>query len=227
MKVIIWGATGMVGQGVLRECLRAEDVTSVIAVGRSAPTVQHFKLQTLIHEDLLHYDTITPRLTGVDACFFCLGVSSMGMSEQEYTRITRDMLLAAATTLVTLNPSMTFVYLSGSGADSSGKSRTMWERVRGGAENALRLLAFKSVYILRPGIILPRHGEVSKTPLYRFLYRLLGPLMSPLRPLYPGYILTTEVMGLAMLNLARKGFPESLLNSKQINAIAQARVPLS
>ncbi|WP_213993415.1 NAD(P)H-binding protein [Sodalis sp. dw_96] len=227
MKVIIWGATGMVGQGVLRECLRAEDVISVVAVGRSAPTVQHFKLQSLIHEDLLHYDALAPRLSGLDACFFCLGVSSMGMSEQEYTRITHEMTLAAATALVKLNPSMTFVYLSGSGADSTGKSRTMWERVRGGTENALRALGFKSVYILRPGIILPRHGAVSKTPLYRNIYRFLTPLLSLIRPLCPGFILTTEVMGLAMLNLARQGFSETVLNSRQINNIAQIEVSLS
>ncbi len=227
MRVIIWGATGMVGQGVLRECLRAEDVTSVIAVGRSAPVVQHDKLQTLVHEDLLHYETVAGRLSGLDACFFCLGVSSVGMSEQEYTRITRDLALAAATILAKLNPSMIFVYLSGSGADSTGKSRTMWERVRGGTENALRALTFKNVYILRPGIILPRHGAVSKTPFYRFFYRLLGPVLSLLRPLHPNCILTTEVMGLAMLNLARRGWPDDLLNSRQINALAQAAVLLS
>ncbi|WP_413726796.1 NAD(P)H-binding protein [Sodalis sp. RH16] len=227
MKVIIWGATGMVGQGVLRECLRAEDVTSVIAVGRKAPTVQHFKLQTVIQEDMLHYGAITSTLTGLDACFFCLGVSSVGKSEQEYTRITHDMTLAAATALAAQNPLMTFVYLSGSGADSSGKSRTMWARVRGGTENALRTLAFKSVYILRPGIILPRHGAVSKTPFYRFFYSFLGPLLSLIRPLWPGAILTTEVMGLAMLNLARRGFPETLLNARQINDLAREKLPLS
>jgi uncharacterized protein YbjT (DUF2867 family) len=222
MKVIIWGATGMVGQGVLRECLQAEDVTAVIAVGRSAPVVQHAKLQSIVQQDLFHYDAIAPQLTGIDACFFCLGVSSAGMREAEYRRITNDLTLAVANQLAELNPLMTFVYLSGSGADSTGKSRTMWARVRGGTENALLKLACKKTYIIRPGIILPRHGAVSKTPFYRFFYRLLGPLLSLLRPLLPNFILTTEIIGLAMLNLVRHGPPSDILDSAAINQIALA-----
>lgn len=221
MKVIIWGATGMVGQGVLRECLQAGDVTGVIAVGRSAPIVQHAKLQSIVRQDLFQYDAIAPQLTGIDACFFCLGVSSAGMREPDYRRITHDLTLAVATQLAELNPSMTFVYLSGSGADSTGKSRAMWARVRGTAENALLKLPFAKTYIIRPGIILPRHGAVSKTPFYRFFYRLLGPLLSLLRPLSPDFILTTEIIGLAMLNLVRHGSPTAILESSAINRLAR------
>lgn len=222
MKVMIWGATGMVGQGVLRECLLAEDVTTVIAVGRSAPRVEHPKLQTLIHTELLRYDEITHRLGGVDAAFFCLGVSSVGMDEQRYTTITHDMTLAAAQALAHMSPAATFVYLSGAGADATEKSRTMWQRVRGGTENALRRLPLKAMYIVRPGIILPRHGARSKTPLYRVLYLVLVPLASLLRPLFPRRILTTQTMGLAMLNLARRGFSRPVLEATDIYAVSRA-----
>ncbi|NDL64099.1 NAD(P)H-binding protein [Acerihabitans arboris] len=223
MKVIIWGATGMVGQGVLRECLLADDVTTVIALGRSAPRVQHAKLQILIHTDLLRYDEITHRLGGVDAAFFCLGVSSVGMDEQRYTAITNDLTLAAAGALARISPASTFVYLSGAGADSAEKSRTMWERVRGGTENALQRLGLKAVYIIRPGIILPKHGARSKTALYRLLYLLLVPVATLLRPLYPRSILTTETIGRAMLNLARRGFPRPVLETGDIYDIS--RIP--
>ena len=225
MNVIIWGATGMVGQGVLRECLRAGDVGTVLAVGRSAPTARHFKLQTLVRRDLLDYGPVAEQLAGYDACFFCLGVSSAGMDETAYTRVTRDLTLAAAETLEKLNPDMTFIYLSGSGADSSGQSRSMWARVRGGTENALLRLAFRHVYILRPGLILPKHGEQSKTPLYRISYRLLSPLLSPLQSLLPGVILTTEVLARAMLNLARLGTGDTILDSRRINDVAALPPP--
>ncbi|WP_413732120.1 NAD(P)H-binding protein [Sodalis sp. RH20] len=220
MKVMIWGATGMVGQGVLRECLLAEDVTAVVAVGRSAPRVEHPKLQTLIHTELLQYDAIAHRLGGIDAAFFCLGVSSVGMDEPRYTTITHDMTLAAAQALARISPAATFVYLSGTGADSAEKSRTMWQRVRGGTENALQRLPLKAVYIVRPGIILPKHGARSKTPLYRVLYLLLTPVMSLFRPLFPRRILTTQTLGLAMLNLARRGFSRPVLETGDIYAVS-------
>lgn len=225
MKVMIWGATGMVGQGVLRECLLAEDVSAVIAVGRSAPRVEHGKLQNLIHTELLRYDDIVHRLGGVDAAFFCLGVSSVGMDEPRYTTITHDMTLAAAQALARVSPAATFVYLSGAGADGTEKSRTMWKRVRGGTENALQRLALNAVYIVRPGIILPQHGARSKTALYRLLYLLLVPVATLLRPLFPRDILTTETLGRAMLNLARRGFPRPVLEAGDIYTVSRPPGP--
>ncbi len=219
MKVMIWGATGMVGQGVLRECLLAADVTSVIAVGRAAPVVTHPKLRSIVHSDLLRYDNddaLADALGGVDAAFFCLGVSSLGMSEQRYKTITHDMTMAAAGALAQASPQATFVYLSGAGADSAQRSRTMWERVRGGTENALRRLPLKAVYIIRPGLIQATHGVRSKTALYRRIYVVLGPLLALLRPLAPRTILTTEGIGLAMLNLARRGFAKPILEAGDI-----------
>ena len=138
MKILIFGATGMVGQGVLRECLLAPDVESVVAVGRNATGQQHPKLRDLVHKDMYDYGAIEPQLQGFDACFFCLGVSSVGMKEPEYKRITYDLTLAAATVLARLNPGMTFTYVTGAGTDSSERGSSMWARVKGATENAVR-----------------------------------------------------------------------------------------
>ena len=163
MNVLLFGATGMVGQGALRECLLADDVARVQTIGRTATGQQHPKLRELIHRDLFDYSAIEADLMNFDACFFCIGVTSSGMSEDEYTRFTHDLTVAAAQTLARLNPQMTFVYISGAGADSSETSKTMWARVRGRTENALQGLSFKAVYVFRPGIIQPLHGIRSKT----------------------------------------------------------------
>jgi uncharacterized protein YbjT (DUF2867 family) len=219
MKVIIFGATGMVGQGVLRECLRDQGVSQVLTVGRSATGVAASKLTEVVHRDFFDFSALAPELAGYDACFFCLGVSSAGMSEAEYTRLTYDITLAAATVLVQGNPGMTFVYVSGMGTDSSEKGRSMWARVKGRTENALLALPFRAAYMFRPGAIQPLHGITSKTPLYRWTYRVASPFLSLLRRLAPGYVTSTEQIGRAMIKVVRNGAPRHVLEGRDISLL--------
>lgn len=216
MNVLIFGATGMVGQGVLRECLQAADVERVTAIGRTATRIEHPKLRDLLVPDLMDYRAAEAELRGYDACFFCLGVSSAGMSEGDYTRITFAVTLAAADVLAQLNPQMTFVYVSGVGTDSTERGSSMWARVKGRTENALRRLPFKAVYLFRPGVIQPMHGVRSKTRVYAVTYMLAGWLLPPLRALFPRRILTTESVGQAMLAVARRGAPKAVLEPGDI-----------
>jgi uncharacterized protein YbjT (DUF2867 family) len=219
MQILIFGASGMVGQGVLRAALRADDVLQVQVVGRSEMKLQHSKLREVVHTDLFDCLSIETQLRGFDACFFCLGVSSGGMSEAVYTHLTYDLTLSIAQMLARLNPQMTFIYVSGAGTDSSEQGGTMWARVKGRTENALRRLPFKAVYLFRPGIIQPLHGIRSKTAAYRLVYAVIGPLLTPLRQLFPRQILSTEVIGLAMLVAARQGAPGPVLESADIWAL--------
>ncbi|MES2192204.1 MAG: NAD-dependent epimerase/dehydratase family protein [Pseudomonadota bacterium] len=216
MKTLIFGATGMVGQGVLRECLLAADVTDVKTVGRTAPGQTHAKLCNLMHGDLFNLAEVEDELTGFDACFFCLGVSSAGMTEAAYSHLTYDLTLAVAQTLSRLNPRMTFVYVSGAATDSTEKGSSMWARVKGRTENALLRLPFKAVYLFRPGVIQPLHGIQSKTGSYRILYSLLKPALPVLRALMPRTVLTTESVGLAMLNVVRTGHIKPALEISEI-----------
>jgi uncharacterized protein YbjT (DUF2867 family) len=218
MKVLIFGATGMVGQGVLRECLHAPDVESVTTVGRSATGTHDPKLHEIFLADLSNYASIEPRLSGFDACFFTLGVSSAGMSEAEYTRISYGLTLVAAHVLSGLNPGMTFTYVSGAGTDSSEKGKIMWARVKGRTENALLRLPLKA-FIFRPGIIQPLDGIQSKTRAYRILYKLTGPLLPLLRWALPNQVLTTRQMGQAMLAVARHGCGKHILEIADIRAL--------
>jgi uncharacterized protein YbjT (DUF2867 family) len=158
MKVIIFGATGMVGQGVLRECLLDPDVRRVLSIGRSATGQRHEKLRELIRADLLDYSAIENELRGYDACFFCLGITSLGLSEEQYRRVTYDITMAAAKALARLNPDMTFVYVTGAGTDITEHGRTMWARVKGETENALLRLPFRAAYMFRPAAIQPLYG---------------------------------------------------------------------
>lgn len=217
MKVIVFGATGMVGQGVLFECLRAPDVESVLTVGRTATELVHAKLREIVHPDLTSYAAIEHELAGHDACFFCLGVSSAGMSEQDYTRITYDITLAAAQVLARLSPAMTFIYVSGDGTDSTETKRAMWARVKGRTENALRTLPFKAV-MFRPGLIRPLHGIRSKTRSYRIAYAAMWPVFPLLGAL--GLLTTTRNVGRAMLRVVRDGAPGPILGNRDINALA-------
>ncbi|HEV2110711.1 MAG TPA: NAD(P)H-binding protein [Gammaproteobacteria bacterium] len=219
MKVILFGATGMVGQGVLQECLRDPRVEAVLAVGRSATGQNHPKLAEWVQRDLFDYSSSAARLKGYDACFFCLGVSSAGMVEADYRRLTHDLTLAAAGTLARLNPAMTFIYVSGAGTDSSERGRVMWARVKGATENALLRLPFKAAYMFRPGIIRPLHGIKSKTGFYNAFYIALGPLLWLLGRWVPGFVTTTEQMGRAMINAACDGAPKPLLESRDINRL--------
>ncbi|HEY5805237.1 MAG TPA: NAD(P)H-binding protein [Lysobacter sp.] len=221
MKVLIFGATGMVGQGVLRECLHADDVSDVLAVGRSSTGLSNPKLHELVHQDFRDYTAIEDKLQGFDACFFCLGVSSVGMTEADYTRLTYDITLAAATALARLNPAMTFVYVTGAGTDSSERGRSMWARVKGRTENALRRLPFKAVYLFRPGIIQPLHGVRSKTGWIQTIYTLGSPVISLSRRLFPHSVLTTERIGQAMLAVARDGAANPILESRDIEDVAR------
>jgi uncharacterized protein YbjT (DUF2867 family) len=226
MKVLIFGATGMVGQGVLRECLLDPDVHLVQTVGRSATGVKNPKLREIVHSDLLHYTEIEAELRGFDACFFCLGVSSVGLPEPQYERLTYGITIAAAQSLSRLNAGMTFVYVSGAGTDSSEKGRSMWARVKGKTENALLRLPFKAAYMFRPAGIQPVHGERSKTTAYRVAYSLTKPLLPLLRRLFPSYILTTEEIGRAMIRVAKWGTPKRILESSDIrDCIRSPAVP--
>lgn len=226
MRVLIFGATGMLGGGVLRESLAATDVSAVTAIGRTATGQRHAKLgETLVPGLMENSSQIEDgQLTGFDACFFCVGVSSSGMSEAAYTQATYALTTGVAARLARLNPGMAFVYISAAGADSSGKGGSMWARVRGRTENALLAMPFGRVHILRPGVIQPLNGARSKTRSYQLFYQLAGPLLTLLRKLCPGHILSTEIIGLAMLRLARQGAPSPILESRDIDATVNPRM---
>lgn len=218
MKVILFGATGMVGQGVLRECLLDPEVQLVFSIGRSASGQVHPKLREVVRRDLFDLSLLEGELTGFDACFFCLGVSSAGMKEEAYAHITYDLTLAAARLLARLNPGMTFIYVSGMGTDSSEKGRMMWARVKGKTENDLLKLPFKAV-MFRPGFIQPMHGITSKTRAYRVLLALFAPIIPFLRFLFPRQITTTEQVGRAMLKVAKQGAPQPVVEAAGIIAL--------
>jgi uncharacterized protein YbjT (DUF2867 family) len=216
MNVILFGATGMIGQGVLRECLLDSSVHQILSIVRT-PSGQHDpKLHELVHTDFFDYSTIEPELTGYDACFFSLGVSSAGMDEAKYKHLTYDLTLAAASTLARLNSNMTFLYISGAGTDSTERGRIMWARVKGKTENDLLKLPFRAAYMFRPGFIQPLHGIRSKTKLYRFFYTALNPVLPLLKSAFPKYITTTEELARAMINVARNGYSKTILEVPDI-----------
>jgi uncharacterized protein YbjT (DUF2867 family) len=220
MNIIVFGASGMVGQGVLRECLLANDVDKVLVVGRSTTGQSHPKLTELAHRDFTDFTPVRTALTGYDACFFCLGVSAGGMSEAEYTAVTEGYTLAAARTILDVNPGSTFIYVSGTGTDSTAKGFTMWARVKGRTENALLAMPFGASFMFRPGLIRPMHGAVSKTKSYRVLYTLLGPVLPALQKLLPSSMTTTEAVGRAMLQAARGKASQKILENTDITALA-------
>lgn len=217
MNVLLFGATGMVGQGVLRECLIDPGVERVLAVGRSSTGRRDEKLTEALLPDVGDLSGVEDRLAGYDACFYCLGVSSVGMSEERYTKLTYDLALSVAGTLVRIDPAMTFVYVSGAGTDASEKGRVMWARVKGRTENALRRLPFRAAYMFRPAGIVPMHGVRSKTAWYRVLYAAMSPLYPVLKAVFPNGVTTTEKVGRAMLAVARRGYPGPVLETRDIN----------
>ena len=219
MKVVIFGATGMVGQGVLRECVLDAGVERVLCIGRKASGASHPKVDDLIVPDPGNLSAVERQLNGFDACFFCLGVSSVGMNEVDYRRITYDLTLGAATTLARLDPQMSFIYLSGAGTDSTERGSSMWARVKGATENALMRLPFKATYMFRPGGIQPLHGVRSKTPLYNAIYVIASPLLGLLARTAPRWFTTSEQVGRAMLVVARRGAPSPLVESIDINTL--------
>jgi uncharacterized protein YbjT (DUF2867 family) len=221
LRILIVGASGMVGQGVLRECLRDPGVARVCCLGRSPLPVQHAKLDQLTHPDLRDFSGLAGALAGFDACFFCLGASAAGLTEAAYARINFDIPRALAEVLVALHPGMVFVYVSGAGTDSSEKGRIMWARVKGRTENHLMRLPFKGAYMFRPAGIVPVHGERSRTAAYRWLYLLSAPLHGLLYRALPGSVTTTEELGRAMLAVARTGLGAHVLESRDIRALGR------
>jgi uncharacterized protein YbjT (DUF2867 family) len=218
MKVILLGGTGMVGQGALRECLLDSNVDKVLALGRTPAGVEDAKLRDLVHADLFNLGPVTDELIGYDACLFCLGVSSTGMSEEAYQRITYELTLSVANTLAELNPGSRFLYVSGAGTDSSEQGRMMWARVKGRTENALLKLPLDS-YMFRPAFIQPLHGVRSKTRMYRAFYGVTGPVYPVLRRIAPRLVTSSETLGRAMVAVATNGASKHILETSDINAI--------
>jgi uncharacterized protein YbjT (DUF2867 family) len=219
MRVLLFGGTGMVGQGVLIECLRDPDVSEVVSVVRAPSGQNNPKLRELVHRDFFDFSAIANQLSDFDACFYCLGATSVGKTEAEYTRITYDITVAVANTLAPRNPHMTFVFVSGANSDSSEKGSVMWARVKGKAENAILNAPFKASYVFRPGLIQPIHGVKSKTPLYRIPYAILAPFVPFLRKRLPRYVTTSEQIGRAMLIVAKQSAPKRILESEDINKL--------
>lgn len=222
MKVVLVGAGGMVGQGVLQECINASDVSEIILLSRGYIETDASKVRQLVVSDFSDIRTRTEleKLDSIDGCFYCLGVSSAGLSEQEYAAISYDLTLKIAQALSNKNPDLVFNYVSGAGTDSSEKGKTMWARVKGRTENELQKLRFKSVYLFRPGLIQPLNGIKSKTNSYRTMYQILKPFFPLLKLLMANSLLTTQDMGIAMLNSVRHGYKQPILEIRDIRSLA-------
>lgn len=209
----------MIGQAVLRECVLDTAVEAIVSIVRTPSGRPEPKLREIVHNNFLDFSALENQLAGFDTCFFCLGVTSAGLSEAEYRRVTYDMTIAAAQTLVRLNPEMTFIYISGAGTDSSGSGRTMWARVKGQTENALLGMPFRAAYMFRPGLIVPLHGIQSRTRAYRVFYSATGPFLPWLQKRWPERILTTEQLARAMLKAAKHGASKPVLETADIAAL--------
>jgi uncharacterized protein YbjT (DUF2867 family) len=221
VKVIIFGATGMVGMGTLRECLDDPRVEDVLLVSRHPVSVSHRKVREIFQSDFFDFSNISSQFVGFDACFFCLGVSSVGMSEGEYRRVTFDLTMAAATAIASVTAGrLTFCYVSGEGTDSTGRGRRAWARIKGETENALLRLPFKTAFMFRPGYIQPLRGIRSKTSWYQAVYTILGTLYRPIRWLAPSVVTTTANLGRAMIQVAANGYSKQILRSDDINRLA-------
>lgn len=221
MNVVIFGATGMVGRGVLLECLDDPRIERVLSLVRRATGLAHPKLREIVHDDFFRYDGLEAEFARLDACFFCLGVSSIGMSEREYHRVTYELTLAAAAALAaTADGRLVFCYVSGEGTDSSERGRVRWARVKGKTENAIRRMPFKAAFMFRPGYIQPLRGIRSKTRWYQAVYDMTGRLYPVLRQVLPRHMTTTVNIGRAMIRVAADGYPSAILDSAEINRAA-------
>ena len=219
MRVVLFGATGMVGAGVLRECLVEPSVVAVLVVGRRTCGVTHAKLRELLRRDFFDYSDVSADLAFHDACFFCLGVSAAGMNEADYYRLTYALTMATAKAVSTQSPHVTFCYVSGEGTDSTEAGRLMWARVKGKTENSLLAMPLNA-FMFRPGYIQPLKGVRSPRRRYRALHAVLGPLYPLMRRFLPTHVTTTENVGRAMIRAARDGYSKPLLENPDINALA-------
>jgi len=223
LKVIITGATGMIGEGVLYECLHHPEVEKVLVITRSSCGYLHPKLTEIIHSDFSDISLLTDKLTGYNACYFCLGVTSLGKNEAEYTRLTHTLTLNFASTLASLNPEMTFCYISGAGTDSTEKGRTMWARVKGKTENDLMKLPFRQVYNFRPGGIEP-FLPLKPTQTYYKTYKYLKWLFSIMKVIAPGMVIALKDLSAAMINASLIGYPKNILEMKDMKILAKANL---
>jgi hypothetical protein len=222
-KVIITGATGMVGKGILLECLDHEAISEVLVIGRNSIELKHPKLKELIHKDFADFSEVKNQLKGYDACFFSLGISAAGLTEEQYTRITYTFTLSLAKTLKELNPKMTFNYVSGQGTDSTEKGRMMWGRVKGKTENDLLKMGFKEAYMFRPGAIIPLRGIKSRTKSYQFMYNYFMWLVKGIKAISPNSVVSTTQIGLAMINSMLKGYDKKVLTPKDIIVLSDSK----
>ena len=221
MKVIITGATGMVGKGVLLECLDHKDVEEVLVIGRNPVDMEHHKLKEIIHKDFSNFSGIADQLKTYDACFFCMGISSMGLKEADYEKVTYQYTIALARQLVKQNPKMTFTYVSGEGTDSTEKGRVMWARVKGKTENELINMGFKQTFMFRPGFIIPKRGIKSRTKAYQFVYDYFMWLVKLMKAIAPNSVVDTTQLGLAMIHSVQRGYPKNILKPKDIITLAE------
>jgi uncharacterized protein YbjT (DUF2867 family) len=221
MKVIVTGTTGMVGRGVLLECLDHAEITEVLSISRRPIEIDHPKLKELIHQDFSEFASVAEQIKGYDACYACMGISSAGMKEEQYTRLTYDFTLSLAKELHGLNPEITFTYVSGAGTDSSEKGRSMWARVKGKTENDLLNSGFKQAFMFRPGGIIPLRGIQPSSKLYRVLINNLKWLLKLIKKIAPSAVVDTTQIGLAMINVTKKGYDKKVLKPRDIQILAE------
>ena len=223
LKVIITGVTGMIGEGVLYKCLNHPEVETVLAVTRNPCGYSHPKLTELIHADFFDFSSVTDLLAGYNACYFCLGVTAVGKNETEYTRLTYTLTFNFASILASLNPDMTFCYVSGAGTDTTEKGRSMWARVKGKTENDLMKLPFKQVYNLRPGGIEP-FLPLKPSQTYYKTYNYLGWLFSVIKLVAPGFFIKLEDLAAAMINVSLTGYSKNILEMKDMKTLAKTNL---
>ncbi len=221
MKVIITGASGMIGKGVLLECLDHPEVTEVLSIGRRSLEINHPKLRELIHKDFSEFESVADKLRGYDACYHCMGVSAAGMSEEQYTVMTYDYSIALAKVLHQVNPEMTFTYVSGQGTDSTEKGRSMWARVKGKTENHIINMGFKQAFAFRPGAIIPLRGILPSSKLYRVLVKNLTWLLKLIKKMAPNSVVNTTQIGLAMINVTKQGYEKPIIDPKDILILSE------
>ena len=220
MKVIVTGATGMVGKGVLLECLDHQDITEVLSISRRSLGLDHPKLKELIHKDFSEFSSVSEQLKGYDACYACMGVTSAGLKEEQYTRLTYDFTMALANELYRINPDMTFIYVSGQGTDSSEQGKSMWARVKGKTENDILKLGFKQAFAFRPGGIIPKKGVKPSSRFYAILLPLLVWLLYIFKLISPKMVVDSTQIGQAMINISRKGYDRKVINPEDIQRLS-------